>query len=117
MTCFFPFGATDVARRYPYTDDLLSLQRPSTFTPLGAASIRLEGCHTPLSLAVWEAALAKHPRLVSYPDPRTSQLRMDYITATLELGSGISIGVNVCDSMECWRAFNYDVTSQNNHFL
>ena len=26
--------------------------------------------------------------LVSYPDPSTSQLRMDYITATLELGSG-----------------------------
>ena len=26
--------------------------------------------------------------VVSYPDPSTSQLRMDYITATLELGSG-----------------------------
>ena len=34
----------------------------------------------------WRGSVSKSGRpVVSYPDPSTSQLRMDYITATLEL--------------------------------
>ena len=35
-------------------------------------------------------------QLVSYPDPSTSQLRMDYITATLELSSSVAV-MYTCD--------------------
>ena len=34
-----------------------------------------------------------HAILVSYPDPSTSQLRMDYITATLELALLSKVGL------------------------